>query len=220
MPVTVVILLTVAAGATDALSFLALGRVFSSVMTGNTVLLGIAVGEGRPAPVLHAGAALAGYSAGTVVATRLGRTGEGRPTKWRTLIALAAELFVLTSVLTGWLAALGRPSGRLQVALLALAAAAMGAQSATVNAFPGPKQPTTRLTGTITGLLGSLAAGLGSGGRSRGAGALLALLAGAAACAALLAYARLLAPLLAPGVLVLALVRQVMAGMAPERVRG
>ena len=50
-------LLACAAGAVDALSFLRLGDVFTANMTGNTVLLGIAVGERQGARALQIGRA-------------------------------------------------------------------------------------------------------------------------------------------------------------------
>ncbi|HEY5990219.1 MAG TPA: DUF1275 family protein, partial [Streptosporangiaceae bacterium] len=52
---TFVVLLTATTGAVDAASFLALGTVFSSVITGNLVLLGIAAGVGRSALAVHSG---------------------------------------------------------------------------------------------------------------------------------------------------------------------
>ena len=41
-------MLTAAAGSTDAISYLGLGRVFTANMTGNLVLLGVAIGQGQP----------------------------------------------------------------------------------------------------------------------------------------------------------------------------
>ncbi|MFC7103480.1 DUF1275 family protein [Nonomuraea rubra] len=56
--------LALAAGAVDALSFLALGQVFTANMTGNVVLLGLALGYGRTAHVMASGLAFAGFCAG------------------------------------------------------------------------------------------------------------------------------------------------------------
>lgn len=42
---TVLVLLSAGAGATDALVFTELGKVFASILTGNLVLLGAAVGR-------------------------------------------------------------------------------------------------------------------------------------------------------------------------------
>src|SRR5262249_42291213 len=61
---SLVVLLTLTTGAVDAASFLALCNVFSSVITGNLVLLGVAAGTGRAELAMHSGVALAGYVAG------------------------------------------------------------------------------------------------------------------------------------------------------------
>src|SRR5690242_21103243 len=63
---SLVVLLTLTTGAVDVTSFLALGNVFSSVVTGDMVLLGAAAGTGRPELAVHSGVALAGYLAGVL----------------------------------------------------------------------------------------------------------------------------------------------------------
>ena len=73
MPVA---LLALTAGATDALSFLGLGGVFSSVMTANLVLLGLSAATHNATEyggelAAHAGFALAGYLTGALTAGRL-----------------------------------------------------------------------------------------------------------------------------------------------------
>lgn len=52
--------LAVVAAATDALSYLGLGKVFPANMTGNTVLLGIGIAEGDWGAALHSVCALGG----------------------------------------------------------------------------------------------------------------------------------------------------------------
>jgi uncharacterized membrane protein YoaK (UPF0700 family) len=46
-------LLAFASGTTDVLSFLALSGVFTSAMTGNTALLGLAAGQGQSGHVMR-----------------------------------------------------------------------------------------------------------------------------------------------------------------------
>ena len=53
------VLLTITSGAVNAVSFLALGKVFSSVITGNLVLLGVAATTHSSVEAIHAGVALA-----------------------------------------------------------------------------------------------------------------------------------------------------------------
>ncbi len=62
-------LLSMAAGCTDVLSFLGLGDVFTSAMTGNTVLLGIAIGQGNMLAASHSATALFGFVLGAALAT-------------------------------------------------------------------------------------------------------------------------------------------------------
>src|SRR5262249_37245042 len=68
---SLVVLLTLTTGAVDAASFLALGTVFSSVITGNLVLLGVAAGTGRAELAVHSGVAMAGYVAGVAAGAPL-----------------------------------------------------------------------------------------------------------------------------------------------------
>src|SRR4051812_41106296 len=57
-------LLSFAAGSMDAIAFLALGDVFTSAMSGNTILFGLALGQGRLSAASHSLAAFAGYVIG------------------------------------------------------------------------------------------------------------------------------------------------------------
>src|ERR1700704_6830629 len=69
--------LTVSSGAVDAVSFLALGKVFSAFMTGNIAFLGLRV-AGASAP--GGGAILvsmATFAAGGYVSARIGKPSEG-----------------------------------------------------------------------------------------------------------------------------------------------
>ena len=52
--------LTFAAGCVDALSYLGLSRVFTANMTGNAVLLGLAIGQTEELQVAHSTAAIVG----------------------------------------------------------------------------------------------------------------------------------------------------------------
>jgi hypothetical protein len=63
--------LTLGTGATDVASFTRLGDVFTSVMTGNLVLLGLAVGRLSGSLATHAVVALAGYLVGAAAGARL-----------------------------------------------------------------------------------------------------------------------------------------------------
>jgi uncharacterized membrane protein YoaK (UPF0700 family) len=201
-----VVLLALTTGATDAAAFERLGNAFASVITGNLVLLGVggARGDGRLA--LFSGCALAGYALGVFGAAP--RRGEPRAPDglWprATTIALTVDLALLAIFALGWELAGGRPGRSIQFLLLALAAAAMGVQSAAIRRL-GPLS-TTYLTSTFIGVFEALAARTWSRDRSRSVAILLVALAGAAAGTALILYARRLLPLLqlAPLLIVLA----------------
>jgi uncharacterized membrane protein YoaK (UPF0700 family) len=61
-------LLSFTAGSMDAIAFLALGDVFTSAMTGNTVLLGLAIGQGQVSAAMHSLTAFLGYAFGVALA--------------------------------------------------------------------------------------------------------------------------------------------------------
>jgi len=69
-----VVVLTLNAGATDAIGFLALGGAFTSVMTGNLVLFGISAAEGDASLARHILTAVLCYIAGCVLDGRLAGT--------------------------------------------------------------------------------------------------------------------------------------------------
>src|SRR3989449_11780262 len=64
------LVLTWAAGSVDAISYLGLGHVFTAMMTGNTVLLGLAIGQGQVLAALRSVIALAGFCLGAAVGDR------------------------------------------------------------------------------------------------------------------------------------------------------
>src|SRR5271156_2230662 len=80
----IAIALTFGSGAMDVTSFTRLGNVFTSVMTGNIVLWGLAAARGSWTLASHSTVAIAGYIAGVAAATRIahgfrpgGRAGGG-----------------------------------------------------------------------------------------------------------------------------------------------
>ena len=81
----IAIALTFASGAADVASFTRLGGVFTSVMTGNIVLWGLAVARGSLTLASHTAVSIAGYIAGVAVGTWIAHgvkdaeSGPGRP---------------------------------------------------------------------------------------------------------------------------------------------
>jgi uncharacterized membrane protein YoaK (UPF0700 family) len=70
-------LMAIAAGGSDALAYLTLGHVFTSAMTGNTVLLCIAIGQEQLAEALQSFTAFLAFVAGAALVARcLRRPGQ------------------------------------------------------------------------------------------------------------------------------------------------
>ena len=173
------VLLTLTTGAVDASCFLHLGNVFSSVITGNLVLLGVAAATQSASLAIHSGVALAGYSAGVLIgapiATRRARGGETWPLS--VSVTLVAEFCVLAAFSVGWELTGGRPGSTAQVLLIAALAAAMGIQSAAVRQLGG--MSTTYLTGTLTAVVTELVTRDRGPGFARSVGVLAAIVSGA-----------------------------------------
>ncbi|MEZ0070831.1 DUF1275 family protein [Planotetraspora sp. GP83] len=162
-PLVLATALTAATGATNAISFIGLGGVFTSVMTGNLVLLGLSAGRPDAALAANAAGAIAGFAAGVLAGGRIvGPSARGHP-GWTVRVAavLGCELVLFGLFLGTWAAAGGRPAGAERLVLAVVAAFAMGVQSAAVRTFGIPGLSTTFFTGTLTGVL----AGLVTGGR-------------------------------------------------------
>jgi uncharacterized membrane protein YoaK (UPF0700 family) len=160
VPVTVLAAaLTLGTGAMDVASFIQLGGVFSSVMTGNLVLLGLAAARLSGELAVHTALAVAGYVTGAALGTRI--AGSPRPGEqtWPVAVTLTllVELAVMVAFSAGWALTHGQPTGGPQLVLLALATLGMGLQSGAMRGL-GTTVSTTYLTGTLTGIVAALAA--------------------------------------------------------------
>ena len=205
-----VVVLTVTTGGVDATAFLHLGHVFSSVITGTLVLLGVAAGTHDGALAENCAVALASYVAGVAVGAPLSarRTGRwlagwrGRRShavtarreiwpSWLT-VALGLEFCVLAVFCVGWELCGGHPSGVGEQMLLANAGIAMGVQAATIRHLG--EISTTYLTGTMTGVVSALVTGRKPDGLARSLGIFAAVIAGACASALVTAHMPALLP--------------------------
>jgi uncharacterized membrane protein YoaK (UPF0700 family) len=174
--------------------FTRLGGVFASVMTGNIILGGLAVARGSVSLLSHTAVSLAGYIAGVIGATRIAyglRSASGeKGGVWPGHVtwALRAELVLLAGFTVGWEVSGARPAGWAQFCLLATAAAAMGVQAGAARDMGLMEVTTTYLTGTLTGLVASLARpGHKTPHRVRRFGVLIGLAAGASLSGLLIA---------------------------------
>jgi len=199
----IAIALTFGSGANDVASFTRLGGVFTSVMTGNIVLWGLSAAQRSVSLFSHTAVSIAGYITGVAVGTWVAHgfkvRGIGKPEEtgrdsvlpghvsW----ALFTELVLLAGFTAGWEVTGARPTGWAEFVLLAVLAAAMGMQSSSVNEMGLAHVSTTFLTGTLTGLVSSLA----SPGQNTQC-VLIGLAAGALLCGLLVATAPRLVPAL------------------------
>ena len=151
--------LTWAAGSIDAIGYLGFGRVFTANMTGNTVLLGLHLGQEQGGAALRALLALAGFGVGLVmgalIVERIRGAGPWPPAvTWA--IALEAAMLAAFAVGTYLTASLREVIET--HALIAVSAIAMGIQSAAVRRLNVPGIATTYVTGTLTTAVTSLIA--------------------------------------------------------------
>jgi uncharacterized membrane protein YoaK (UPF0700 family) len=186
--------LAATAGAVDATAFLALGKVFASVMTGNLVLLGVAAGDHSGSQAIHGAVAIAACCAGLLVGAPLAARGRnsrgGQPDQvWAPTVTqtLLVELCLLITFTIGWELS-PRPHGNVaQLVLLVLLSAAMGLQSAAVRRL-GPMS-STYLTSTLIAVISALATRTKLDGMARSVAALGALTLGALAAGLLVRFA-------------------------------
>ena len=153
-------LLTLVTGLVDAACYLGLGRVFTANMTGNVVLLAFGATGAQGLPVLGPTVSLAvflvGATAGGRLASRMvGPAGAPVSASVRRRWVTITLLLELGLVAVAGVVALGLPvggGGARRYVVIALLAAALGLQNATVRRLAVPDVTTTVLTLTLTGL--------------------------------------------------------------------
>lgn len=177
-----VVILALTSGATDAIGFLALGDTFTSVMTGNMVLLGLHLA--RLDLVLSGLASLAilAFCVGAWLGARIaGKATPGDPTWPRAVTrALVVEFFLFLGFGIGWWLTGAEPAGWVIPVLLAANAMALGIQSSAIQRFGVSGLSTTYLTGTLTTIVMKLTHGDGFRAVSGSTALLVGLVAGAA----------------------------------------
>jgi uncharacterized membrane protein YoaK (UPF0700 family) len=202
--------LTVSSGAIDAISYLALGKVFTAFMTGNIVFLGLRTASAGDFNVVRIAVALAVFSAGVLLARliakslrnsdrRFGRNSDEGSGVWPREVTIALGIVVIAQAgfLAIWVAAGGWPSNGVADILVGIWALGMGVQSAAGLSFGVTGVFTTAATGTLVVLMDNLAAWrYPATERLRLASVLISLFAGAAAGGLLLKHARAYAPVL------------------------
>jgi len=169
------LVLTAATGVIDAVSILALGRVFVANMTGNVVFLGMALANAPGFSLAASVAALAGFllgafAGGAVLRRRGGHRGRLLRDTGAAELMLVAAALVLTAI---------APAGAVVVTVVAaLLAIAMGLQNTAARQLAVPDLTTTVLTMTLTGIAADIR-GSGSATITRRVLAVLTMFAGA-----------------------------------------
>lgn len=193
----VLVALAVAVGAVDAISWLALGKVFTAFMTGNLAFLGFDLGGADGPPALRVALAIGGFLAGAWVAGRV--VGEPNDRKlWPAGVTRALALVVALqgAFLVLWLAIDGRPDNASADWLVLISALAMGVQTGAIFTLGVRASFTTAATATLAVFAGDVAGWKASTEeRVRLAAVAIAVVAGGAIGALLIDHARNWAPL-------------------------
>jgi uncharacterized membrane protein YoaK (UPF0700 family) len=190
--------LAVCSGAVDAISYLALGKVFSAFMTGNVVFLAFGIAGAAGPDLARVVVALAAFAVGAVMAVRIVKPSRGSSI-WprRMSVALGCAGLVEVGFLVGWTASSGRPSTGMAHLLIGISSLAMGMQTGSVMSLGVRAVFTTAATATLVELAGDLAGWPQPHNEwARLAGVLGGICAGAVAGAVLLVHARGYAPVL------------------------
>jgi uncharacterized membrane protein YoaK (UPF0700 family) len=196
-------LLTFASGCVDVVTLMMIGGAFTSVITGNLIFVGRAIGTTALTPAVHAILAVVGYIVGVAAGSRLrlwfGRSGPSRPSEpwpWSSTLVLAAECALLAALNIAWIGYGATPPALATDVMLTVAALALGMQGAAARGIEG-NPSTTYMTGALTALVEALSTGRGKSADASAVAGLLALVAGAA-CGAVLIRDAIRAALLPP----------------------
>jgi uncharacterized membrane protein YoaK (UPF0700 family) len=160
------LVLSFAAGATDAFAFLQLGGVFTANMTGNFVLAGLTSRPDFAEVLLGASVAVLLFSVGTFLAFRFTRpvptTDLSTPEapQRRLVLVLGGAVVAQSCVLLGWIVSSDHRTMPVVCALIALSTLAMAGQTAVARRIERSGVTTTFVTGTLTSLMQSLADGV------------------------------------------------------------
>jgi uncharacterized membrane protein YoaK (UPF0700 family) len=194
-------MLTFVTGLVDAVSFLALGHVFTANMTGNIVLLGFAVAGVPGLSVARSLTALGAFFLGAMLGGRLGVAMAGARRRWLITVAVAEAglLFAAALVSIGFDVGSASPPTRLY-GVIVLTALAMGVRTAMVRQLAVPDLTTTVLTLTLTSVAAESSLAGGGNPRLGRRLASVAAMFGGAALGALLLRLGPAVPLAASGV--------------------
>ncbi|MEU5552969.1 YoaK family protein [Micromonospora sp. NPDC047793] len=157
------LVLTVATGAIDGVSYLALDRVFTGNMTGNVLFIGFGLAGVPGLPVLNNLVALLAFMLGAVLAARLtrGATGPAKLPRSGLVVLVAGSASTLASA--GLWLGTGSPEGIAMLVVTGLLALVLGAQAAAVRHIGIRDLSTVVVTMTMVNLSADSRAAGGAG---------------------------------------------------------
>ena len=203
-------LLTFTSGCVDVVTLTVIGGAFTSVITGNLIFVGRAIGTSSLTPALHAAMAVVGYVLGVAAGSRLahmvGRSAPAAAWPRKATIVFSVECVVLLAANVAWIGYRTDLPGAATDVLLVALALSLGMQGAAARTIAG-NPSTTYMTGALTALVEALATGRARGADASAAVGLVTLVVGAASGALLVEHASRLAllPPLAALLLVVAI---------------
>ncbi len=148
-----ILLLSLAAGSADAAGFLGLGHVFTSNMTGNVVLLGIAIGQGHLPEATRSLFVLVVFMTGVCLASWMSRGMDEKDWPRLVMRVVSVEAILLGIFGVFWCLLTEAVRAEWAYALITLLALAMGLQACAMLRLNVPGATTTAVTGTLTGLV-------------------------------------------------------------------
>ena len=187
MQLTLMLALTFGTGLVDAVGYLGLDRVFTGNMTGNVVILGMALIGGTGLPLLGPLVALGGFVLGAALGGRVLRRAEHAWTRRTTTLLALVGLLVLA--LAALLLVVADPTEPVLLVVTGVLGGAMGLQAATARFIAVKDVTTVVVTSTLTGLAADSVLGSGKGGGTgRRLAAVVLITLGALSGAALLRW--------------------------------
>ncbi|MGW1886277.1 YoaK family protein [Streptomyces sp. NPDC001970] len=177
--------LTMTTGMVEAVSFLALGPVFTAVQTGNMLLMSFALAGVGGLSVSACAASLLGFTVGAVLSARFESHAQVRGRRWFTHALYVEAALLAGAALVAWgIERGGEPLAGRHHLVSALVAMAMGVRNVTTLRAKVAGMPTTVTTRAFTALIGgsplALDARIAPGARNevRRAGSVTAMFAG------------------------------------------
>jgi uncharacterized membrane protein YoaK (UPF0700 family) len=146
-----ILALTFSTGVIDAVGYLGLDRVFTANMTGNVVMLGMALLGSEDLPIARLALALAGYVVGAAVAGWVLRAARaGWSTRTSALLGTVAGVVLVLALVLLRLGA--HPADPVGSAITSILALAMGVQGATAGCVAVEDVTSVVVISTITAL--------------------------------------------------------------------